>query len=57
VALIGNYLADNLRGSDRSAFEAHQRVCPDCLAFLRTYKKTIEITRSFLRLHPARSLR
>lgn len=29
-------------------FEEHLGVCPDCVAFLNTYKKTIELTKSFL---------
>ena len=29
-------------------FEKHLEVCPDCVAFLNTYKKTVELTRSFL---------
>ena len=46
--LIGDYLADKLDQGDRRAFEAHLSRCPDCKAFLTTYKRTIESTRSFL---------
>jgi anti-sigma factor RsiW len=46
--LIGDYLADNLDLRDRRAFEAHLSRCPDCAAFLTTYKRTIGLTRSFL---------
>jgi anti-sigma factor RsiW len=46
--LIGDYLADNLELRDRRAFEAHLSRCPDCAAFLTTYKRTIGLTRSFL---------
>ena len=46
--LIGNYLADHLDLRDRRAFEAHLFRCPDCKAFLTTYKRTIGLTRSFL---------
>ena len=46
--LIGDYLADNLDLRDRSAFEAHLSHCPDCAAFLTTYKRTIGLTQSFL---------
>lgn len=49
VKLIGDYLAGDLSATDRTAFEAHYRACPDCLAFLKTYEKTMELTRSFLR--------
>lgn len=49
VELIGDYLTNKLSKSERAAFEAHLSACPDCGAFLATYKKTIELTRSFLR--------
>jgi anti-sigma factor RsiW len=29
-----------------SAFEEHLRLCPDCVAFLNTYKKTVQVARS-----------
>jgi hypothetical protein len=48
--LIGEYLSDNLDISYRQAFENHLQACPECAAFLATYKKTIEITRGFLKL-------
>jgi anti-sigma factor RsiW len=51
VRLIADYLTNNLSFSERAAFEAHLTACPDCGAFLTTYKKTIELTRSFLHAH------
>jgi anti-sigma factor RsiW len=53
VALIGDYLASRLSSRVLNAFEKHLEDCPDCASFLRTYKKTIEATRSFLRLESA----
>ena len=50
VTLIGDYLSSNLDAQVAAAFETHMQACPDCVAFLRTYKKTIEATRAFLRL-------
>lgn len=50
VKFIGEYLADGLSGASRQAFEKHLTACPDCASFLATYKKTIDITRSFLKL-------
>jgi len=52
VGFIDDYLSGELSGTSRSAFENHLKICPDCVAFMATYKKTIEITRSFLRLAP-----
>lgn len=54
VALIGDYLASRLSPRVLNAFEKHLEDCPDCAAFLQTYKKTIEVTRSFLRLQSAK---
>src|SRR5690349_2748302 len=51
TALIGSYLSGDLRARERRAFESHQGACPDCLGFSQTYKKTVELTRSFLLLH------
>ena len=48
TSLIGDYLSDSLDSLQRQAFEAHLQACPDCLAFLATYKKTIAVTRTFL---------
>jgi anti-sigma factor RsiW len=33
-----------------AAFEKHLGQCPDCTAFLNTYKKTVEATKSFLKI-------
>lgn len=49
IELIGDYLTNNLSKPERAAFEAHLSACRDCGAFLATYKKTIELIRSFLR--------
>lgn len=49
VGLIGDYLTNNLSEAESLAFEAHLSACGDCAAFLATYKKTIEVTRSLLR--------
>jgi anti-sigma factor RsiW len=51
IDLIAAYLGDDLPSAARSEFETHLKACPDCAAFLATYKKTIAITRSFLQRH------
>lgn len=50
VGLIADYLAGALKPPVLVAFEQHLAQCPDCMAFLKTYKKTMEATRSFLRI-------
>lgn len=54
VSLIGNYVAGSIAPAVHADFERHLSLCPDCAAFLQTYKKTIEITRAFLRSQPDR---
>lgn len=50
VGLIADYLAGRLNPTVLAPFEKHLGQCPDCTAFLNTYKKTIEATKSFLKL-------
>lgn len=49
VEFIANYLSGRMSVATRSRFDSHLRNCRDCTAFLQTYRKTIEVTRSFLR--------
>lgn len=44
--LIWKYLSDRLRPAVKRAFEEHLRICPDCVSFLNTYKKTVSLARS-----------
>lgn len=48
TALLTDYLAGTLATAVASELERHLSVCPDCVAFLRTYKKTIQVTQSLL---------
>ena len=43
-ALVLDYINDKLAPSVKREFETHLRVCPDCVNFLRTYKKTVAVT-------------
>jgi anti-sigma factor RsiW len=49
VALIADYLEGRLNPKVLATFEKHLGQCPDCTAFLNTYKKTIDATKSFLK--------
>lgn len=51
--LIASYLTSQLSPRTVVAFESHLKLCPDCRAFLQTYRKTVELTRAFLELKPA----
>jgi Putative zinc-finger len=46
TGLIFGYLNDTLSPSVRRDFKHHLRICPDCVNFLNTYKKTASVTRS-----------
>jgi len=49
VSMIGDYLTGSMAPRLRDEFEQHLSLCADCAAFLKTYRKTIEVTRAFLR--------
>ena len=46
TALVMDYLSGELDRPTAEAFEAHLGQCPDCAAFLATYKKTLGAARS-----------
>jgi hypothetical protein len=48
TGFIARYIAGELRKPMIRAFEQHLGLCPDCVAFLKTYKATVELTREFL---------
>ncbi len=47
TSLIQDYIAGSLKRGISSEFEKHLRICPDCVAFLNTYRKTIEMINAF----------
>ena len=44
--LVSDYLNDKLSPTVKRDFQQHLRICPDCVNFLSTYKKTVSVTRS-----------
>jgi len=42
--LLCGYLNDQLSARIKRDFEQHLELCPDCVSFLNTYKKTIQAT-------------
>ncbi len=44
--LILDYLTDRLSPCLKDDFERHLKMCPDCVNFLKTYRKTISQTGS-----------
>src|SRR5262245_39917468 len=46
TALIRDYLSGELDSDLASTFEEHLRRCTDCVAFLNTYKQTVQAVQS-----------
>ena len=46
TSLILDYVTEELDPQTTLAFKAHLRKCPDCIAFLSTYQKTVHAARS-----------
>jgi len=44
--LLVDYMTGELDLETLAAFEEHLALCADCVAFLNTYKKTVQVTRS-----------
>jgi len=44
AALALDYLNDELSPRRKRDFQLHLEICPDCVNFLKTYKKTIQAT-------------
>lgn len=44
--LVFDYLNGKLTPALKRDFEQHLRICPDCVSFLNTYKKTVQVTGS-----------
>ena len=47
VGLIDDYLLGALKPRVLGVFQQHLAKCPDCAAFLKTYRKTVELTASY----------
>jgi anti-sigma factor RsiW len=43
---IVDYVVGEMEEAAHAAFEAHLRICEDCVAFLHTYRETIRVTRT-----------
>jgi hypothetical protein len=44
--LVLDYLTNRLNSRTKREFEQHLGICPDCVNFLHTYKKTVMVTNS-----------
>ncbi len=46
IDLVLDYLTNKLSPRVKREFEQHLGICPDCVNFLQTYKKTVAVTNS-----------
>lgn len=46
--LLVDFVTEEMDPEIRKMIDAHLLECPDCMAFLNTYRKTIETTRSIV---------
>lgn len=46
TALLHDYVHNKLSRKLKQEFEQHLSICPDCVSFFNTYKKTVAMTRS-----------
>ncbi|MFN0134015.1 MAG: anti-sigma factor family protein [Phycisphaerales bacterium] len=49
IDFIADYLDETLAMSQRSEFERHLGVCPSCVAYLDSYRRTVALGKSALR--------
>lgn len=49
VELILEFLSEELATEQRMAFEYHLRMCPNCGAYVETYRATIAVARALPR--------
>ena len=52
VELLIDFLDGELPDERRRVLEAHLALCPPCLAYLETYKTTIQLTRKLPNVPP-----
>lgn len=50
IEFIAEYLDDAIAPDAKHEFERHLKVCPSCVAYLDSYRKTIELGKQAL--HP-----
>ena len=45
IEFLDDYVDENLSEERRREFEEHLAVCPDCVAYIDSYEKTVELTK------------
>src|SRR6187401_1140029 len=45
IRFLDDYVAGNLAPQQRAAFEAHLAICPQCVEYIASYRRTIDLVR------------
>jgi anti-sigma factor RsiW len=45
IQFLMMYLDDELPENVKACFDMHMQMCPDCVHYMQTYQKTVEITK------------
>ncbi len=49
VEFLMDYLEEELPQGQRDEFERHLQACPPCIAYLKTYKETVQLGKTVCR--------
>jgi anti-sigma factor RsiW len=56
IEFLDDYMGNGLIAEERQSFEAHLAVCPPCVAYLQTYRRTVELAKTAVRSDPPAEL-
>lgn len=49
ITFLREYLEEDLAPAEKARFETHLELCPSCVAYLQTYRQTIDLAREAFR--------
>jgi anti-sigma factor RsiW len=53
VGFLMDYISGDLEAGERARFEEHLRSCPQCVAYLRSYRDAVELGKDAFELTDA----
>lgn len=48
IEFLADYLAGDLAAEQQAVFDEHLAICPDCVAYLKNYRRTIQLGQAAL---------
>ena len=48
IEFLTEYVAGTVTAEERAVFEAHLALCPPCVAYLHTYRATVQLEKAAL---------